>query len=248
MMNNSILQRGSVDTMRPPVNDANQSAPPLTDRIFDVLQDSIIRGEIPAGSKISEPELAKTYGVSRGTLREAMSRLEERHLVVRAPNHGARVISLSYEELIETYQIREALGGLGCRLAVRNMTDSEIEELKRLLDEHEKSIEEDQGLSYYQKEGEFDFHYRILQGSRNKKLLTILDGGLYQLIRMYRYQFSNESPRPLLALKEHRRIVEAIEERDEDLAELLMRRHIRTARLSVEERHKKAMAKDGGNV
>lgn len=229
-----------------PLSDNDQSATPLTDRIFDLLQDAIIKGEIPAGGKISEPELAKTYGISRGTLREALSRLEERQLVVRSPNHGARVISLSYEELIETYQIREVLGGLGCRLAVQNMTDGEIEELKRLLDEHEKSIKEDQGLSYYQKEGEFDFHYRILQGSRNKKLLAILDGGLYQLIRMYRYQFSTDSQRPLQALKEHRRIVDAIEERDEELAELLMRRHIRTARLSVEARQIKAMAGEGG--
>jgi DNA-binding GntR family transcriptional regulator len=213
----------------------------LTDKIFDQLQDAIIKGEIPAGSKISEPELAKAYGVSRGTLREALSRLEERQLIVRSPNHGARVISLSYDELVETYQIREVLGGLGCRLAVQNMTDVEINDLKMLLDEHEKSIHEDNGVSYYQEEGEFDFHYRILQGSRNKKLLAILDGGLYQLIRMYRYQFSTSSPRPLQALKEHRRIVEAIEERDEELAELLMLRHIRTARLSVEQRHKKTI-------
>ena len=226
----------------------NEDACPLTDKIFEQLQDAIIKGEIPAGSKISEPELARKYGVSRGTLREALSRLEERHLVVRAPNHGARVISLSYEELIETYQVREVLGGLGCRLAVRNMTDREVAELKELLDAHEKSIREDQGLSYYQQEGEFDFHYRILQGSRNKRLLAILDGGLYQLIRMYRYQFSTDSPRPLLALKEHRRIVDAIEERDEELAELLMCRHIRTARISVEKRHKNAMAKDPDNA
>lgn len=223
------------------INTISQSAAPLTDRIFDLLQDSIIKGDIPAGSKISEPELAKAYGVSRGTLREALSRLEERHLVIRSPNHGAKVISLSYEELIETYQIREALGGLGCALAAVKMTAEEIAELRNLLHEHEKSIEQDQGLSYYQQEGELDFHYRILQGSRNKKLLTILDGGLYQLIRMYRYQFSSASPRPYQALKEHHRIVDAIEERDAELADLLMRRHIKTARLNVEERHQKAM-------
>ncbi|MDR3580694.1 MAG: GntR family transcriptional regulator [Oryzomonas sp.] len=233
--------------MAPTFNYISPTTAPLTDRIFGLLQDAIIKGEIRAGSKISEPELAKTYGVSRGTLREALSRLEERHLIIRSPNHGARVISLSYEELIETYQIREALGGLGCRLAAQNMTDEEIAELRQLLDEHEKSIEEDNGLSYYQKEGEFDFHYRVLQGSRNNRLLTILDGGLYQLIRMYRYQFSTASPRPYQALKEHRRIVDAIEERDAELADLLMRRHIRTARISVEERHKNAIAMENSN-
>ena len=229
------------------LNDISQTAAPLTDRIFDLLQEAIIKGDIPAGSKISEPELAKSYGVSRGTLREALSRLEERHLIVRSPNHGARVISLSYEELIETYQIREALGGLGGALAAVNMTAEEIAGLRNLLHEHEKSIEQDQGLSYYQQEGEFDFHYQVLKGSRNKKLLAILDGGLYQLIRMYRTQFSSASPRPYQALKEHHRIVDAIEERDAELADLLMRRHIRTARLSVEERHQKAMEQTANN-
>ncbi|HEY3489032.1 MAG TPA: GntR family transcriptional regulator [Candidatus Deferrimicrobiaceae bacterium] len=221
--------------------DISPSSASLTDRVFEILQDAITKGEIPAGSKISEPELSKAHGISRGTLREALSRLEERRLVVRSPNHGARVVSLSYEELIETYQIREALGGLGASLAAVNMTDEEIASLRSLLREHEKSIAEDQGLSYYQKEGELDFHYRILKGSRNRKLLAILDGGLYQLIRMYRYQYSTASPRPYQALKEHHRIVDAIEERDSELADLLMRRHIRTARLSVEERHRQAI-------
>jgi DNA-binding GntR family transcriptional regulator len=224
------------------VNDSSQYVAPLTDRIFEILQDAIIKGEITAGSKISEPELAKTYAISRGTLREALSRLEERHLVIRSPNHGARVAPLTYEDVIETYQIREVLGGLGASLAAQRMTDAEISGLSKLLDDHEKSIEEDHGLSYYQKEGEFDFHYRILQGSRNKSLLNNVEGALYQLIRMYRYQFSTASSRPYQALKEHRRIVAAIEERDAELADLLMRRHIRAARLSIEERYKNMLA------
>ena len=235
-----------VDNMNSKNPAESQSDLTLTDRIFDILQDSIIKGEIPAGSKISEPELAKTYGVSRGTLREALSRLEERQLITRAPNHGARVALLSFEEVIETYQIREVLGGLGCRLAVKNMTDAEIAELQALLDEHEKSILADNGVSYYQDEGEFDFHYRILKGSRNKKLLTILDSGLYQQIRMFRHQYCTVSKRPLQALKEHRRIVDALEERDEELAELLMRRHIRTACQTIEEGYLNSHKQDIG--
>ncbi|PLX89400.1 MAG: GntR family transcriptional regulator [Desulfuromonas sp.] len=217
----------------------------LTDQVFERLQAAIIEGDMPQGSKISEPELAKIYGVSRGTLREALSRLEERQLLVRSPHLGARVITLSLEELVDIYQVREALGGMACALAAQKMTDEEIVELRVLLNAHERSIEEDRGLSYYQQEGEFDFHYRILQGSRNSKVLRVLEGGMYQLIRMYRYQFSMASPRPYQALKEHRRIVDAIEERDAELADLLMRRHIQTARKSIEERHKKAMAHRG---
>jgi DNA-binding GntR family transcriptional regulator len=213
----------------------SRNANSLTDTIFDQLQDAIIKGQLAQGSKISEPGLAKQYQVSRGTLREALSRLEEKQLVVRSPNIGASVVTLSLKELIDIYHIREALGAMACALAACNMSNDEIADLRRLLDEHEKSIHLDDGLSYYQQEGEFDFHYRILIGSRNSKVLDVLDGGLYQLIRMYRYQFSSDSSRPWQALKEHRRIVDAIEERDAELAGLLMRRHIQTARQRIEQ-------------
>ncbi|MCU7880664.1 MAG: GntR family transcriptional regulator [Candidatus Thiodiazotropha sp. (ex Lucinoma aequizonata)] len=60
----------------------------LTDRLFDTLQCAIVEGEIVPGSKISEPELARQHGVSRGSLREAIGRLEARKLVERKPNIG----------------------------------------------------------------------------------------------------------------------------------------------------------------
>ena len=211
----------------------------LPDRVFEQLLTAIVKGEIPAGSKISEPELAKTYGVSRATVREAIGRLEARHLLVRSPNLGARVTSLSAEELLEVHIVREALEGMACRLAARNMTDREIAKLHDLLLEHEKNIELDRGLSYFQDAGELDIHFLIVRGSRNKKLMSILGEELYHLIRMYRYQFSASSARPRQALKEHRRIVDALEDRDGDLAEFLMRRHILAARRRIEERLEK---------
>jgi DNA-binding GntR family transcriptional regulator len=116
------------------------------------------------------------------------------------------------------------------------MTDAEIESLKRLLDEHEASIEQREGRSYFQKEGDLDFHYRIVQGSKNSKLLELLGDDLYHLVRMYRYQFSVSSSRPKRALKEHRQIIDAIESRDEELAEMLMRRHISAARRNIEDK------------
>lgn len=212
----------------------NQPSLPLTDQIFEQLETAIVKGDLPQGSKISEPELARTYGISRGTLREALSRLEERHLLVRSPNLGARVTTLSLEELVNIYQIREVLGGLSCRLAAQNMTAAEIQKLRALLDEQEKNLAMSQTLSADRHKGEFAFHYQILQGNRNPKVLTVLEGGLYQQIRMYCYQFSASGQRPHQACKEHRRIVDAIEERDADLADFLMRRHIQTARQSIE--------------
>lgn len=207
---------------------------PLTERLFDALQRAIVEGEIPQGSKISEPELARQHGVSRGSLREAMARLEVRKLVERKPNLGARVVTLSYEQLIEIFQLREALEGMAARLAAQNMTEIEIEELQKLLDQHGEQIAEQHGQAYFQKQGDLDFHYRIVQGSKNKQLIELLCNDLYHLLRMYRYQFGMRSKRSQQAYEEHQYLINAISARDPEMAELLMRQHIRSSRRNVE--------------
>ncbi|MGE8619755.1 MAG: GntR family transcriptional regulator, partial [Achromobacter spanius] len=97
----------------------------LSDHIFKKIQAAIVKGEIAPGSKISEPELARIHGVSRGPLREALHRLEGQKLLVRVPHAGARVVSLSPQELSELYEIRESLEGTACRLAAARMPPSE---------------------------------------------------------------------------------------------------------------------------
>lgn len=208
----------------------------LADKVCEQIVTAIVVGDIPAGQKISEPELARTYGVSRGPLREAMRRLEGLRLIERKPHVGARVVKLSVKELLEIYRIREALEGMACRMAAEHMPDVEIARLRKLLDEHERDVDKLDGRSYFQKEGDLDFHYRIVQGSKNTKLLELLSSDLYHLVRMYRYQFSVSSSRPKRALKEHRQIVDAIESRDPELAEMLMRRHISAARQNIEQK------------
>ncbi|MCV6590081.1 MAG: GntR family transcriptional regulator [Marinobacterium sp.] len=206
----------------------------LADRVCDQIATAIVKGDLAPGQKISEPELARNYGISRGPLREAIRRLEGWRLVERKPHVGARVVELSARELIEIYRVREALEGMACRLAAEEMPQNEIDALRVLLDQHEAGVDQLDGRSYFQKEGDLDFHYRIVQGSRNGKLLELLGGDLYHLVRMYRYQFSVSSSRPKRALKEHRQIVDAIEARDPELAEMLMRRHISNARKNIE--------------
>lgn len=219
----------------PPVSVAG-SPVTIADQVFERILKAIVEGEIAAGSKISEPELAKTYGISRGPLREALSRLEACRLIVRKPNIGARVISLSTAELLEIYHVREALEGMACRLAAAHIGSDEIAELRQLLERHMQDADLQEGRAYFQKEGDLDFHYRIVQGSKNTKLIGLLCHDLYHLVRMYRYQFGMPSPRAKRAFSEHSQIIDAIEDGDGELAEILMRRHIRASRQNIEQR------------
>ncbi len=204
----------------------------IADKICSKLQNAIVEGIIPAGSKISEPALASEYGISRGPLREALSRLEACNLIERKPNVGARVVTLTREHLVEIYLIRESLEGLAARLAAENMSDKDVNELDALLEKHKHQIIQDQ--SYYQKEGDMDFHFRIVKGSNNSYLIDMFSNDLYHLIRLYRYQFGMVSKRVPRAFVEHEQIVDAIRQHDGELAQFLMSRHISNSRKNVE--------------
>lgn len=206
-----------------------------SENLTECLIEAIVNGEYPSGSKISEPELARQFGVSRGPLREAMMRVESLGLVERVPHVGARVVTMSLSQLIDIYSVREALEGMAARLACINMAESEIESLQQLLDTHSDHIEQVEGASYFHQHGDFDFHYRIIKASGNQKLVSLLCDELYHLLRMYRYQSPRSHSRPTNALNEHHQILSAIRERDGDLAELLMRRHIARSRKLLEE-------------
>lgn len=231
-------------------SDTHTPAATLSDGAFQRLQKAIVEGEIAPGSRISEQFLSSTYGISRGPLREAIRRLEGRRLVVRVPHAGVRVVSLSYEELIELYHVREALEGMACRLAAQNMTDEEIVNLREVLATHERHAGLQANQSYYQQEGDLDIHFVIIQGSKNRTLSDMLCADLYHLVRMYRYRFSSAPKRPQKAFAEHHRIVEAIADRDGELAEMLMRRHISASRRNIERRmleQRDAITSSGGS-
>jgi DNA-binding GntR family transcriptional regulator len=218
-----------------PLNNPTRTAPVTTaDKVFEQMQYAIVEGKILAGSKISEPELAKQYKISRSTLREALNRLEKCHLVERKANIGSRVVECTTQGLLELYITREALEGMACRQAALNITDEEISDMQAMLQRHSQSPALQNGVSYYQEQGDLDFHYKVILASHNQQLINLICGQLYHLVRMYRCQFGMNSPRASRAFDEHSHIIQAIADRDGELAEMLMRRHIAASRINIE--------------
>ncbi len=201
-------------------------APTLARRSFNSIKSDIISGQLAQGTKIVESDLALKYGISRGPLREAIHRLERIKLIVRVPHAGSRVVTLDLKMMQDIYTAREALEGMAARLAARLMPAADIEALYTLLEQHADNISETEGKAYLQREGDIDFHYRIALASQNRWIQENLHGELYQLIRMCRHQSGQFPARAQTALDQHRQIADAIARRDEELAELLMRRHI----------------------
>lgn len=196
------------------------------DRVFDAIENAMITGDIPLGCRLGEEALSRRLGVSRGTLREALRRLEGRGLVERLPRAGVRVVQMNLADLVELYEIRESIEGMACRLAAQRMSVEEIQHLRKLLLRFE-----DTSLPSDKPRHGWDFHFLIAKASRSRRLEKILCQDLYSLIRLCRLRIADRAVARLeRTRKDHLRILDAIEERDGELAEILMRRHIAAAR------------------
>lgn len=205
----------------------------LAEQLFHRLTEAIMNGDLPLGSKISEPALAKLYGVSRGPLREALHRLQERKLITRSANQGARVIQRTPEMLYHLFTVREALEGMAVREAVLRCSAEEIHRFQESVLSHEAALKALPELEpYILSEPHQDFHYLIVHASRNPLLIELLCSELYPLLRLFRVRSNETLERRQKSVMEHKRILSAIEERDAELAEMLIRRHIAAARQS----------------
>ena len=220
---------------RRPANDEPGASLPGThvDRVFEAIEEALISGEIPLGSKLGEEALSRRLGVSRGPLREALRQLEGRGLVERLPHAGVRAIHLRRSDLIELYEMREPLEGMACRLAAERMSDEDIERLRATLRAHQSGAKRQAEASH----GELDFHILVAQACRSGRLERLLCHDLYSLIRLSRLRIAKIAPRSAGASGEHLAIMNAIANRDPELAEILMRRHISAARKHLEKNY-----------
>lgn len=204
----------------------------LTNTIFNQLVEAITSGEFAPGQKLSESELARRLGISRGPLREALGRLEGR-LVMRTPRLGVSVIDFNRADLEHLFLVREALEGMAARLAAERMTTSELGDLRALLAHHASQPELAAGAAYYQRSRDDDYHFTIVKAARCERLERMLLDEVYYQLRIHRLRSSTRPGRAQQALGEHRAILDALAARNPDAAEATMRQHIRNARLSA---------------
>ena len=210
------------------LDDAAVPRSSLAEVVCDRILNAIMMGEIRPGEPIKEAVIARQLKVSRGPLREALSRLEGRQLVERIPGVGARVISLSRDDLVSLFEIRASLEGLACKLAATRMSDSKLAELEAFVTMNVDVKSEGGGYNF-----DDDFHIRIAEASRNARLIKMLTQDLYYPMRLYRYRSGRRKGRIEAAFREHATVVKALKSRDPDIAEWAMRQHISNAMQSL---------------
>jgi DNA-binding GntR family transcriptional regulator len=202
----------------------------LWERVHQHLRDEILANRLPAGTELSEVALARQLGVSRGPIRESIVRLAAEGLVLVRPRRGAVVRSLSHDEFVEAYQVREALEVMAVRLAVPRLTAADFDELARLNDELVQFAEAGDVGGFFDTNAAF--HSSLVEASGNETL-----GEIYRQLlgQMGRYRMQSLSLRGNLqrSIAEHRAIVRAARKGDVERASRLMAEHIRVPQLRI---------------
>lgn len=192
------------------------------------LERRIISGEIAAGSKLNEVDVAATLGVSRGPVREAFRALEQAGLVRMEKNRGVFVRQVSLDEANEFYEVRAALEGLIGRLAARRISIDEIEQLRGVVKRMHLVQKTLSAEEYFVLNVEF--HDRLARAARNNALLANYRGVVNQLDLYRRATISRSVGNIPLSTQEHEAIVEAVAARDERRAEALLTEHVLVSR------------------
>jgi DNA-binding GntR family transcriptional regulator len=191
--------------------------------VYEQLLDAISEGRL-RGTRIREEDIAKTLGVSRTPVREALQRLQERGLLTVGAGRSLVVVELGEREVLELYAMREILEGSAARFAAQHAGAEEIALLYRLHDTYIGAFSEPDRLVPLNRR----FHRAIHEAAHNRYLTQALTGVHDSLALLHNTTFRVPA-RPDRSDLEHRRIIAAIERRDPDAAEAAAREHIRMA-------------------
>lgn len=194
----------------------------LREKILENIRDSILKGTLKAGERVSEPDLAERYGISRTPIREAFRQLESEGYLTVVPRKGAVVTALSERDVEEFYSIKSILEGYAARLAAENLTDKDIERLETINERLAKLASAGDVKTFFRVHNEF--HEQFIRASGNEKLLELIQQLLKKFDRL-RIASLSLPGRMEISVQEHVKIIDAFKKRDGDTADLLVRKN-----------------------
>ena len=212
----------------------------LVDKLASDLQQRVLSGEIPSGTRLRQSALAAEFGVSRTPIREALRKLQAGGFVELQPNRGALVRGLSAREIRDAYEVRAELEALAAELAAVRIRHDQLDRLREAQDQFRDGLARtvearesgrpdlEQALVWGRANDQF--HQVIQEAAHNDVLVATLTHLHRSFPRdLTKIVLSESTPLLRANVLEHEEIVDALQRRDRDAARELMRRHVRHA-------------------
>lgn len=198
---------------------------PLRDIVFQTLRNAIITGELQPGERLMETQLAEKLGVSRTPIREAIRKLELEGLVIMVPRKGAQVAQFTEKDIQDVLEVRAALEALAAKLACKRMDDRAFLKLQLAIAEYTYAAKNKDLETMIEKDVEF--HDIICNATQNDKLIQLFNN-LKEQVNRYRITYLKNVEDSDTVEAEHLAILEALKNKQEDIASDLASKHIHT--------------------
>jgi len=195
----------------------------LGQHVFENLKQAIIRGEVAPGDRLVESRLADALDISRTPVREAIHKLEREGLLRKLPKGGFAVMSLSREDIEETFGIRCVLESYAARLAAENYSEEELFPLEEKIREFQKFL--DKGHLDELPRINTEFHNLFYALSRSPKLIKMINDLRDQIFR-FRKILLKKDKWAEASNQDHRKMLDAIREGDAARVERVVKQHI----------------------
>lgn len=196
---------------------------PLSIQVTKKIEDDIVFGNLPPGTKLDEQELCDRYNVSRTPVREALKLLAADGLVEIRPRRGAIVPKIEPLVLCEMFEVMAELEGMCGRLAARRIQAQEKENLIKLHHNCKQYVLAEDSESYYEENK--NFHFAIYHASHNSFLIEQASS-LHKRLHPYRRLQLRVHNRMPQSYAEHEALLQAILDGDDILAEQLLKAHV----------------------
>lgn len=197
---------------------------------YDKIKAAIVKNELLPDTILVERQLSITLGISRTPVREALRRLSGEGLVEFIPDKGMFVSKIRFEDIIEIFELREALEGMAIRLFVLRKNNDIVHKMEECLALQERAYKE--GNYSLNVEMDLEFHQLYIKGSKNSRLISFINTVLDQNSRMA-FNTLRDKARIESSLVQHKKVLEAIREGNADQAEKLIKEHV----VNVKEYH-----------
>lgn len=208
----------------------------LKDRVYRSLRDAIASLDVyEAGVdlRLDERRLASQLGVSRTPIRESLVRLENEGFVKTIPHRGAFIVRKTIDEILNLVYVWAALESMAARLAAQHATDEEIGKLRELFTT-EDGLKRNARINEYS-ETNVEFHRTIIEMSACQPLIQIAEIVFLQLKTVRLRSISNPD-QVKHSVIDHMQIIEALEARDADGVDALVKSHTLRLAKNIETR------------
>ncbi len=200
----------------------------LDQKAYNQLKSMILDQNLKSGSKIYQEKLAVDLGISRTPLVNALKKLEQERLITAIPRKGFYIREFSKDEMINIFELREVLEGLAARRASLRISGSQIKKLNDLF----TGLKTSEASGSYEKYAKADrrFHLFLIKLGGDDLLFNIIE--TYSVITFsYLVKFRGGLVRPPKeTLPEHLAIIDAIINKDPEMAEQAARIHFKRSR------------------